>query len=89
MNKATPLTEALDRLRVEIAALDTVDQASRQKLATLVEDLEKKVTSPEDSELHESLTHQLKDSVLHFEVSHPTLTAIMNDIMIRLSNMGI
>jgi hypothetical protein len=89
MNKETELTEALNRLRAEIGALDTADEISRRKVQALVEDLEKKIKSPEDREIHESLTEQLKDSVLHFEVSHPRLTAVMNDIMVRLGNMGI
>jgi hypothetical protein len=89
MINETQLTEALEKLRLEIAALDTADEASRHKLEQLVQDLEKKLENPTDTELHEDLSDQLKDSMLEFEVSHPRLTSIMNDIMMKLSNMGI
>ena len=89
MINETQLTQALEKLRREIGALDTADEASRHKLEQLVEDLEQKLENPEDSELHEDLADRLRDSMLELEVSHPRLTSIMNDIMMKLSNMGI
>ncbi len=89
MINETQLTQALEKLRLEIAALDTADEASRHKLEQLVQDLEQKLENPEDSELHEDLADRLRDSMLELEVSHPRLTSIMNDIMMKLSNMGI
>ena len=89
MINETQLTQALEKLRLEIAALDTADEESRHKLERLVEDLEQKLENPEDTEFHEDLTDRLKDSMLEFEVSHPRLTSIMNDIMVKLINMGI
>lgn len=89
MINETQLTQALEKLRREIGALDTADEASRHKLEQLVEDLEKKLENPEDTELHEDLADRLRDSMLELEVSHPRLTSIMNDIMMKLSNMGI
>ena len=89
MINETQLTQALEKLRREIGALDTADEASRHKLEQLVEDLEQKLENPEDSELHEDLADRFRDSMLELEVSHPRLTSIMNDIMMKLSNMGI
>ena len=89
MINESQLSRALEKLRLEIGALDTADEKSRRKLEQLVADLESKLENPEDTELHEDLTDQLRDSMLEFEVSHPRLTSIMNDIMMKLSNMGI
>jgi hypothetical protein len=89
MINESQLSRALEKLRLEIEALDTADEESRRKLEQLVADLESKLENPEDTELHEDLTDQLRDSMLEFEVSHPRLTSIMNDIMMKLSNMGI
>ena len=89
MINESQLSRALEKLRLEIGALDTADEESRRKLEQLVADLESKLENPEDTELHEDLTDQLRDSMLEFEVSHPRLTSIMNDIMMKLSNMGI
>jgi predicted transcriptional regulator len=89
MINESQLSRALEKLRLEIEALDTADEESRRKLEQLVADLESKLENPEDTELHEDLAEQLRDSMLEFEVSHPRLTSIMNDIMMKLSNMGI
>ena len=89
MINETQLTQALEKLRLEIGALDTADEESRHKLEQLVQDLEQKLENPEDTELHEDLADRLRDSMLEFEVSYPRLTSIMNDIMMKLSNMGI
>lgn len=83
------LEETLAALRGEIAKLPDLDSESKQKLDSLIRNLELKLESPNDRERHHSLTDGLSDSLTHFEVSHPTLTAILNDVMMALSNMGI
>jgi hypothetical protein len=69
--------------------LDSRDEVSKQKLQSLSQELEKKLQNPEDDQVHEDLAGRLDEAVLHFEVSHPTLTAILNDIMVKLGSMGI
>ena len=81
------LTETLDALRAEIDQLHTDDAESKQRLEKLVENLEKKLEHPDDDDHH--LDEGIKDSITHFEVTHPRVTAILNDIMMTLSNMGI
>ena len=86
MNDTNQLTEVLKKLRAEISALSDADGNSRKKLDSLAEDLEKRLISTDHDE---GLTNRLKDSILNFEVSHPALTATLNDIMVKLGNMGI
>jgi chromosome segregation ATPase len=81
------LTETLDALRAEIDQLHTDDAESKQRLEKLVENLEKKLEHPDDDDHH--LNEGIKDSITHFEVTHPRITAMLNDIMMTLSNMGI
>lgn len=81
------LTETLAALRTEIDQLHTDDIESKQRLEQLVENLEKKLEHPDDDDHH--LDEGIKDSITHFEVTHPRITAILNDIMMTLSNMGI
>jgi len=83
------LDESLEQLRAEIEALKPGDESSKQRLDQLVRELEQKLTNPDDSEVHEDVTEQLENSILQFEVSHPRLTGILNDIMVKLGNMGI
>ena len=81
------LRNTLAALREEIGKLESNDVASKEKLEQLVQTLEKRLDNPDDDDL--KLTEGLQDSVTHFEVTHPRVTAILNDFMMTLSNMGI
>ncbi len=83
------LTETLQRLRAEIENLDIGDRDSKERLDKLVADIEMKINKPDDRDHHTNLVGDLSGSVVHFEVSHPRVTGILNDIMMALSNMGI
>ena len=85
----TQIHETLDKLRAEIAGLDTEDEVSRQKLEALIAELEKKLEQPEDEQVQRDLASRLDEAILHFEVEHPRLAAIVNDIIIKLESMGI
>ncbi len=83
------LYKTLERLRLEIDKLDIDDVESKARLEKLVADLEQKLESPDNLPNDQDLTDSLADSLTHFEVSHPTVTGILNDLMMTLSNMGI
>lgn len=85
----TKLNEALQELKAQVAALQVDDADAKRRLEDLVEGLEKKLESPSDEEHHDTLLENVRDSVEHFEVEHPRITAILNDVMMALSNMGI
>lgn len=77
----------LERLRAEVNALSEDNPDSREKLNLLISDIEKQLD--ESSENDEGLIDKLKDAIHQFETEHPRATAILNDIMVTLSNMGI
>ena len=79
------LHELLARLRGELAQLESSD--SRPRLETLVTDLERELAAEEAEGT--GLTQELKRRVENFEVEHPRVTAILNDVMVTLSNLGI
>ncbi len=83
------LQETLKALREEIDNLSADDQESKARLEELVEKLELKLERPDDTVHHQSLTEGLSESLTYFEVSHPRITGVLNDIMMTLSNMGI
>ena len=87
MNK-DELHESLERLRAEIKKLDEDDEAIKRRMKRLVADLERQLDS-EDSEHEPQLIEGLRSSIEHFEVEHPRLTAVLNRIMVSLSNIGI
>jgi hypothetical protein len=86
---ASNLDELLRTLRSEIRALDIGDEEARRRLDRLVLDIESRSGRPGGAAADETLTGQLKASVLKFEVSHPRLAAVMNDVLEKLSAMGI
>lgn len=89
MKENERINEALKELRAEIKNLQTDQVEKKEKLEKLVEKLEKKLESPENAEHHHNLVEHLKESIAHFEVEHPRITGIINDLMVTLSNMGI
>ncbi len=82
------LRAALSRLKEEIEG-QPLEAERKQRLQTLAQSVEQAV----NDESAETDTHGLIESVREvigeFEVEHPRATAILNDIMVTLSNMGI
>jgi len=88
MNEKKLQTE-LEKLRREVNMFATPDETTREKLNLLINDIEKKLDKPADAEHHRHLMVGIKDAISLFEADHPRATAILNDIMVTLSNMGI
>jgi len=83
------LRDDLDRLRAELARLAGNDPQARDKLDRLIADIEDHVGQPDGRTSHQGLIAGLRDAIRQFETGHPRATAILNDIMVTLSNMGI
>ena len=84
-----PLEESLTALRAEIGALDLGNEAARQRLERLLREIEQTLAEPGDQAAAGTLGDQLKESVLSFEASHPRLAVVMNEVVEKLSHMGI
>lgn len=84
------LEESLERLRHELESLDAdaSDPRDTKRLRALIDDVESQLDALEGDE-DGSLVDGLRAQVEQFEVEHPRVTAILNDIMVTLSNMGI
>lgn len=83
------LNDTLQELKEQIAGLTLDNPETQRKLQALVDGLETKLRSPEDTSHHHNLVADVRDAVEHFEVEHPRITAILNDLMMTLSNLGI
>jgi hypothetical protein len=83
------LRKALRELRAELERASGADPEECAKLERLIDAIEHKLDHPEQHEEDYSLVERAKESIEHFEVSHPRATGILNDIMMMLSNMGI
>ncbi len=84
-----PLEESLNDLRTEIRTLALGDEAARQRLDGLMREIEQTLAHPEGQAAGGTLGDQLKTSILSFEVSHPRLAVVMNEVVEKLSQMGI
>ena len=89
MTSVKHLDESLRDLRSEIHALEIGDEEARRRLDSLVVDIATKIKNPGGVVPDEKLTGRLRASILNFEVSHPRLAVLMNDVLEKLSAMGI
>ncbi len=78
------LEHLLTRLRQELATLESKSTEAQPRLRELVDDIERQIAAQS-----EGVTGDLKRRVEAFEVEHPRVTAILNDVMVTLSNLGI
>lgn len=82
------LEQSLERLRGELETLDAAGDTTR--LRALIDEVESQLDALESGEDDDgTLVDGLRTQIEQFEVEHPRVTAILNDIMVTLSNMGI
>ncbi len=75
----------LEKLHAEMDSVDSVDEKSLQLLRDLEKDIDELLSRSDNS----SILERLRDSVREFEVSYPTITAMLSEISKILSNAGI
>jgi Domain of unknown function (DUF4404) len=85
----TRLREHLERLREQVNDLGAGKPESIERLNRLITEIESQLENRGDQTRHEDLIANVQGAIRHFEVEHPRATAILNDIMVALSNIGI
>ena len=87
----TELRKLLEKLHQEIEDAETVDDKGRDLLIELQEDIRDLLErSPNTSAQPAPIVSQkLEDSIAHLELTHPTLTATLSQLLAVLSNAGI
>jgi len=85
------LEESLARLHKEVAKLEEKDGALKERLDGLIHDVERQLHGVEDTDAKNAagVIDDLQKYIEQFETEHPRVTAILNHIMVTLSNMGI
>ena len=83
------LRKSLEELRAELERLEAEEAQVRERLDALIAGVETQLEKPGDASHEQSLVQDLRQSISQFEVSHPRATAILNEIMVTLGNMGI
>lgn len=87
MSKAK-IAASIKSLRAEIDKLEVEDLAAKTRLDALVVELERQLDKPQGASAV-GLEDSVKELVDQFEVAHPRITGILNDLMVTLSGMGI
>ena len=77
----------LERLRSEVNQIADSKPDSREKLNSLITDLEKRIES-ETNEDDIGLMENIREHISNFEAEQPRATAILNDSMVSLSKLG-
>jgi len=84
------LHELLEQLRAEIDGAENMDEKSLALLRALDGDIHDLLHAEGERKPAESnLMTRLAESIENLEASHPTLTALLDDLMTALSNAGI
>jgi uncharacterized coiled-coil protein SlyX len=95
------LQQTVASLHDELAQTTNVDEATRQRLAELIPDIQRLVESsgaqtpaaetPSADRAAEpaQLMQHLRDAIEKFEARHPQLTATLQQLVDRLSEIGI
>jgi Domain of unknown function (DUF4404) len=81
----------LEQLHDEIEHVDHVDARGRAILRDVDGHIRELLARSEMSSLEPkpAMTRGIEDAIRHFEVTHPTLTAALSDLLTALSNAGI
>ena len=65
-----------------------VNEQERQALQSLIESIQGQLEGEEVRE-HDTLAQQVDELASIFEAEHPTLTGVLNNIMVTLTSMGV
>ena len=83
------LKKDLDKLRSEINNVAENDPHAKQRLNSLISNLENRLKGSALADEDDGPIENIREEIANFEAEHPRATAILNDIMVTLSNMGI
>ncbi len=91
MNANQKLRKELQKRHDAIENADKVDAEGRRLLRDLDGHIRELLVRSEGSGVQPrpALTRGLQDAIRHFEVTHPSLTAALSDLLTALSNAGI
>jgi hypothetical protein len=85
------LRTLLEGLHDELQRIESVDEKGRALLLDLDADIRGLLqrSGEEDAQTDESILERFHSVMDHFEITHPTLTRALSEMMNALSNAGI
>jgi len=87
--KHDKLKEKLSRLEKSMKDIDKTDVESKNRLSKIIKQIQLKLKDQSDVTVHYDTLSQLENAIVHFEVKHPAVTEILNEITTILVSLGI
>ena len=81
------INEKITALKKELEQISIENNATKDHINALIQEIEDLNESSTDS--NNLVIGKIKTAIENFETEHPRATAILNDIMVTLSNIGI
>jgi len=84
------LRKLLEKVHNEIEKTPVVDEKGQQLLSDLEADIRDLLDRSKDREVqpHPSTVQSIEKTIDHLEVTHPTLTTLLSELMATLTNSG-
>ncbi len=82
------IQQNLEKLRAELDKIGDTDSQISERINSLINEIEQGIVEVQSSD-GRNLMVNITETITQFEAEHPRTTAILNDIMVTLSNMGI
>jgi len=83
------INQSIEALHAEINQLDTPNSDVKAKLLSLIEEVEKQLQDPENTEHKDANLKALPTLIEQFEAEHPKVTETLSRLLNTLSGMGI
>ena len=85
----TELRKLLEQLHEEIEHAGSVDEGNRELMQQLWEDIHELLKRTEATPARSSAVRRLEQGIEQLETDHPSLTALLTQLLETLSNAGI
>lgn len=82
------IQSTLTALKAESEKINSSDSDAVESINQLISKLEQHLSEPEIADPR-NVIDQLQLAINEFEISHPTLTSIANDLMVKLAGLGV
>jgi HEAT repeat protein len=83
------VNKSLEALHIEIDKLETPDATVKEKLLSLINDIEKQLQNPDSADHKGAAVAKLPTLIEQFESDHPQLTGTLGRLLTTLSGMGV
>jgi CRISPR/Cas system-associated endonuclease/helicase Cas3 len=80
------LVQQLELLKRELASSNLAEQ-QQEKMLGLIDRMEEQMHLPEA--VSDTMVDQVEALLAEFEVEHPKLTGMVNNVLVTLGNMGV